>query len=668
MPFLGVDIGGTFTDFVLLSDDGQLHLHKRLTTPADPAQSVLDGIAELGLPLGATVIHGTTIATNALLERRGATTALITTAGFEDVLAIGRQTRPDIYAAVPQRPAPLVPAERRLGLHQRITAQGDTLTPLNPAELTALIPHLRNLGVESVAVSLLFGFLQPATEQAIAAALAPHFAFITLASDLLPEYREYERTSTVVINAYVAPLIARYLDRLAAGLHGRPLRVMQSNGGIITPHLAAQQAARTALSGPAGGAVGAMHLARLAGYPNVITFDMGGTSTDVALCPGQLPLTSAGDIADLPLRLPIIDIHTVGAGGGSLALIDAGGALRVGPESAGADPGPVCYGRGGLTPTVTDANLLLGRLPAQQPLAGSLRLDLPAARAALESLARSARLPTAEAAALGVLQIANAAMERAIRHISVERGHDPRHFTLLPFGGAGPLHAADLATRLGIGRIFIPPMPGVLSALGMLIADITLDASQTVLRPTADLTPADLDPAFTTVEQRLHATARDQGLAFPDLLPATADHPQHFVDVRYIGQSFEITVPWSPDMPTTLAAFHQAHQQRYGHSHPEEPTEIVTLRVRHTYRTPPVTIAPIPTGDSALPATARLGTHPVWFDDDYLPTPLIDRAALLAGNTFSGPAIILQPDSTTVVPPGWSATVDSLGNLILTAN
>ena len=490
---LGVDTGGTFTDFVWLDANGRLQIHKQLSTPHDPSQAILSGVDQLSIPETAVVVHGSTVATNALLERKGARTALITTQGFADILAIGRQHRPDLYALVPQKPDPLVPRQWRFQVNERVTAQGNILTPLDPATLQPIFDQIAADNIESIATCLLFSFLRPEHEQLIRQeieerkakseerpdrpsplASPPSPLHISLSSDILPEYREFERTATTVINAYVAPLMSRYLARLAEGLQPRRLTVMQSNGGVINSETAAAQAARTALSGPAGGVVGAQYVSQLAGYDHIITFDMGGTSSDVALCPGKLPTTAVGEIADLPLRLPIIDIHTVGAGGGSLAYIDAGDALHVGPQSAGADPGPACYGRRSkgedqevkgdsltsrlspltLQATTTDANLVLGRLDTAHFLGGTMTLDVAAAHEALSELAGQMGASSAETAAWGVIQVANANMERAIRRISVERGFDPRRFTLVPFGGAGPLHACEMAADLQI-----PPRP-----------------------------------------------------------------------------------------------------------------------------------------------------------------------------------------------------------------
>lgn len=666
---VGIDVGGTFTDFFALID-GQIRVHKRSTTPADQSRAIVEGLAALGVEQ-AVIVHGMTVATNALLERRGAKTALLTTAGFADVLLIGRQQRPHLYRLSQQRPAPLVADELRLEALERLDAQGAVLTPLDEEQITQLAHQLRNDGVESLAIVFLFSFRNPAHEQRAAALLQQYLPDLplSLSSEILPEYREFERTATTVINAYVQPLVARYLSRLRDALDKvASVRILQSNGGAIGLHQAARQAARLVLSGPAGGVVGAFEVARQATNGpmlNLLTLDMGGTSTDVALCPGEIPTTPESAIAELPLRLPVIDIHTVGAGGGSIAELDAAGGLRVGPRSAGALPGPVCYGRGGVEPTVTDANVVLGRLDPKGFLGGQgdVTLDVDAAHGALAALGERLGLG-AEAAALGVVRIVNAVMERALRRVSVERGYDPRQFILLPFGGAGPLHACDLAQALGIRHILIPLHPGVLSAYGMLVADVVSDAAQSVLQPAAALC-ADIAPlrqTYAGLAERVLAVLRADGVADPALTAA--------LDMRYRGQSYELTVPM--DTPLTedslnraLAHFHRAHEQRYGYALPEGKVEVVTLRIRG--RGPganPAMPVEAPIGPDA---TAAIVEHkPVWFADPVVTmAPCYDRERLRAGHRFVGPALVYQLDATTVVMPGWAVTVDEYRNLRL---
>ena len=676
---LGTDTGGTFTDFVWVDGDGRFHIYKQLSTPQDPSLAVLSGIDLLGIPHDAEVVHGSTVSTNALLEGKGARTALITTSGFADVLAIGRQNRPDLYALVPQKRAPLVPARWRFEAQERINAKGEVLIPLNEDGLKPILQQLVLDDLESVAVCLLFSFLHPEHEQDIQSLIQKHLGLgavhISLSCEILPEYREYERTATTVINAYVAPIMSRYLKRLAGGLGKRRLRIMQSNGGTINSDVAGRQAARTVLSGPAGGVVGARFVGGLAGYDDLITFDMGGTSTDVALCPGRLPTTSRGEIADLPLRLPIIDIHTVGAGGGSLAYVDAGGALHVGPQSAGADPGPACYGQvdddwhfiiqGQDIPyraTTTDANLVLGRLDAGHFLGGEMALAPFAAEQALSRLAESMGTSSMMEAASGVLQVANATMERAIGRISVERGYDPRRFTLVAFGGAGPLHACDLAHNMSIPRVLIPTVPGVLSALGMLAAVPTKDYSQTVMRRIGENEGALnewLEGQFSPLAVRAVQEMVEEGHD-PNVVELAFS-----VDMRYAGQSHELTLPYEQE--GLAGAFHALHESHYGYQRLDAAVEIVNVRL--------TAVAPValPHLQSEAPGSpdakvALLGRKQVWFEGQMMATNLYERSLLCAGHRFSGPAVIFQYDTTTVVPPSWEALVDGYGNLVLTTS
>ncbi|RME63871.1 MAG: hydantoinase/oxoprolinase family protein, partial [Caldilineae bacterium] len=510
----------------------------------DQSRAIVTGLQELGLlEDGAPdleMVHGTTAATNALLERKGARTALLTTAGFADVIEIGRQNRPHLYRLHQARPPQLTPAALRFEAVERLDANGAVLTPLDADALEQVIEAIAAADPESLAICFLFSYRNPRHEEQAAAAIQarlPH-VLLSLSSQILPEHREYERTATTLVNAYVRPLAARYLHRLAAALDNRPVRVMQSNGGAIGIEQASVEPARLVLSGPAGGVVGAFHAAAQAledPRPQIMTFDMGGTSTDVALCPGEIPRTGESEIAGLPLRLPIIDIHTVGAGGGSLAYVDPGGGLRVGPESAGAVPGPICYGRGGEQPTVTDANLVLGRLDAAHFLGGSdaVRLDVAGAHEALARLGAELGGYTAEEAALGVIRVANATMERALRRVSVEQGHDPRAFVLMPFGGAGPLHACELADALEMRRILIPPNPGVLSALGLLMADVAHENAQAILRDATTLAEdvGFLQEHFQRLAEQNRAILRQEGILEPRL--------EASLDMRYRGQSYE---------------------------------------------------------------------------------------------------------------------------------
>jgi N-methylhydantoinase A len=662
---LGVDIGGTFTDFFLWQD-GRLSIYKRPSTPQDPSQAVLLGLEETGWR-PEEVVHGSTVATNAVLERKGARTALVTTRGFRDVLAIGRQTRPSLYDLEPRRPPPIVPDDLRFEVDERLDFQGRALRALDPSEVEEVLERVTEAGAESLAVCLLFSFQNPAHEETVAAAARRRGLFVSASHEVLPEYREYERTSTTALNAYVAPVVGRYLARLEEGLAAggvKRLRIMQSGGGSADARTAAALAVRTVLSGPAGGVAGAFAVATQAGFRDVITFDMGGTSTDVCLCPGRIPTSAEAVVGDCPIRTPVVDVHTVGAGGGSIASIDAGGALRVGPESAGADPGPACYGRGSL-PTVTDAHLLLGRLLPDRFLGGKLPLSEKRARWAMAGLVGSFG-GDALRAAEGVVRVASANMERALRVISVQRGHDPRLFTLVAFGGAGPLHACDLADALSIPRVLVPRYPGVLSAFGMAAADVTRDYSQAFL---ATL-PADagdeslagrLAAAYEALEQRAGAEMLAEGRPLETLLLERA------ADLRYAGQSHELTVPVEePAAAALLGRFHALHQERYGYSDADSAVEVVTLRLRAVSPVEGPRLEPLPEGGpDATPA--RIGERSVWFSGGggAVEAAVFDRERLLAGNVLDGPALVLQVDSTTVVPPGWRATVDTWGNLVL---
>ena len=671
---VGIDVGGTFTDIAVL-EQGQLTVHKLPSTPSDPSQGILQGVKETGVTQ-ADFVHGSTVATNALLEGKGARTALVTTMGFEDVLEIGRQSRAELYNLEIDRTEPLAPWELRFGLPERVDFTGNIIEDLTPEALEALVALLEESGVDSVAVSFLFSFLNPAHEEMVRNALErmEHPPFISLSSRVLPEFREYERTSTVVVNSYVGRVMSRYLGELEASL-GHDVRVMQSSGGSITARLASEQPVRTILSGPAGGVVGAFYTAVEAGYPDIITLDMGGTSTDVSLCPGRIKETNTSNVGGYPIGVPMIEIHTVGAGGGSIARIDAGGALVVGPQSAGADPGPACYGRGGPL-TVTDADLLLGRLLPDRFLGGRLALDLERAEGLMGNLAGQVGLGVQETA-LGINRVVNANMERAIRAISLERGYDPRRFTLVPFGGAGPVHGCELAQELGIPRVLVPAHPGILSALGVAIADIVKDYSRTVMLRGADLDRSRLEEEFNGMEVLARRELVEEGL------PADGMSSRRFLDVRYVGQSFELTVDYpaprsgnrSNTRPNTrrpndnLASaigesFYRAHLQRFGYADRKEPVEIVNLRLKMDLEVekPPL--------EGQLPSPGKGPAAPVgesWvvYRDGPMATPLYLREALAADCRLAGPALVIQMDTTIVVPPGWAGTVDSLGNLVL---
>ena len=656
----GIDVGGTFTDFAVLRD-GVLEVFKLPSTPADPSGAILQGIQELGIK-DSSFVHGSTVATNARLERRGARTALITTQGFEDVLEIGRQNRRDIYDLNMDRPPALVPAALRFGLGERVDHTGAVLTSPSQEELSALAKAVQEAEVEAVAVSLLFSFLNPLHEELIQEALEAlgDGLYLSVSSVVLPEFREYERTSTLVVNSYVGPLMSRYLSNLESAL-GKGLRVMQSSGGSITASLASRQPVRTILSGPAGGVVGAFYNGSLADHSDLITLDMGGTSTDVSLCPGRIKETTSSDVEGYPISVPMIEIHTVGAGGGSIARLDEGGSLLVGPQSAGADPGPACYGKGEQV-TVTDANLILGRLQPEHFLGGRLPLDYQRAEELMHGMARKIGVDV-QAAALGVVRVVNASMERAIRAISLERGYDPREFTLMPFGGAGPMHCCELAQELGIPRVLVPPNPGILSALGVAIADVVKDYSRTVMLRGDDLTRQGLEEGYRVLEDQAGDEMDGEGL---DLGRALA---QRSLDVRYVGQSYELNVDYPLNARHSAriiaSSFHRVHRRRFGYADPSGPVEVVNLRLKMVVPAEPP--LPEPEADAGVSLReALVGEARVVFSGGASATSLYQREQLHCGNRVPGPALVLQMDSTTVIPPGWSAQVDKWRNLLVT--
>ena len=655
---VGTDTGGTFTDFVLMEAD-RLIVYKLPSTPAELSQAVATGLEALPLSSGTVVAHGSTVATNALLERKGARTALVTTAGFEDVLQIGRQARYGLYDLQYRPPEPLVPSDLRLGVAERVDAAGTVLREVSAEEVRRLVSRLRGLQVEAVAVSLLFSFLHPDHEEQLKLAfeqLEPP-PFISLSSEVLPEFREYERTSTVTANSYVGPLVSRYLGRMEE-LVQRPLRVMQSSGGSITAALARRQPVRTILSGPAGGVIGATYVAGAAGFAQVITLDMGGTSTDVALCPGRVQTTTSASVGASPVSVPMIDIQTVGAGGGSLVRMDEGGALLVGPESAGASPGPACYGVGDEA-TVTDANLLLGRMAPAHFLGGRMALDIERAAAAMDRVAAPMGVSRQEAS-MGVVRVANAVVERALRTVSLERGHDPRDFTLVAFGGAGPQHACELAAVLGIPRVLVPLYPGVLSALGVAVADVVKDYSRTVMvRDEAGV--GQMEAAFRAMESQGRAEMAEEGFPEKEL------RLRRWLDVRYRGQSFELPVEWPKDEGAALesiaGAFHAVHEHRFGYKDEAAPVEVVNVRLSVVAPTARPPLAQEKPAHGEAPWTEE---RPIWFEGGPRTTRLYDREALRSGHRFQGPGLVFQMDATTVVPPGWLAEVDPYRNLVLT--
>ena len=653
---IGIDTGGTFTDCVYRTG-GKVEVLKLRSTPDDPGRAILEAVARIAEQTGADELeirHGTTVATNALLERKGARVAFVTTAGFEDTLAIGRQARPDLYDWNTHRPEPLAASECCFGVDERIGPDGAVVRCLDKEALTDLSEKIRASGAESIAVSLLFSFANPAHERAIAAALQSLRLPISLSHQVLPEFREYERAATVTLNAYLAPRMSGYIGGLQRSLtrRGASLSIMQSSGGILSAQAAAREPVRTILSGPAGGVAGALSVARRAGIERLLSFDMGGTSTDVALLDTtrEPPVTIEGQVSGFPVRVPMLDIHTAGAGGGSLAGMDMAGALQVGPQSAGADPGPACYGRGDGA-TVTDANLVLGRLHPDHFLGGAMRLDPHRAYAALNRVCPRGAFAHPQAAAEGIVRVANARMESALRQVSVERGHNPRFFTLVAFGGAGPLHACALAASLGIRRVLVPAAPGALSALGILDADLRREFSRTVMLPPGSVR---IRTVFEELESEARAAFRSEGQV-PSLT--------RVADLRYEGQGFELRVDWSARV---VENFHALHQQSYGYADPARNVEVVTLRVQAVALTP---------GRRQRPARiirgngvpARIGPHPIYEDGRWRRGTLYDRARLHPGDRFAGPAVIVELSATTYLPTGWTAAVDGFTNLVLTA-
>ncbi len=653
MEIVGVDTGGTFTDFIYKSNDGW-GIYKTLSSPHNPAESLLRGLNAILKSSTFEIIHGSTVATNAILERKGAYTALITNKGFEDIVEIGRQNRTELYNLHYKRQPQLVPRELRFGIDCRIDSTGKIIKDINEMELENLARILDKIKPESIAVCLLFSYLNPKHELTIEEGLKGLDIPISLSHKILSEFREYERTSTTIINAYVAPKMKRYIKNIIEEIEGNEIRIMQSNGGSISAEVAMKEPVRTILSGPAGGAVGAFEIGKKAGFNNIITFDMGGTSTDVALLNNKLPLTFESNIADFPVKVPMIDIHTVGAGGGSIAYIDSGGSLKVGPESAGADPGPICYGRGANI-TVTDANLFLGRIIPEYFLGGNMEIDDSKLKSFFKDMAQKIGLSEIELAE-GILDVANASMEKAIRVISVEKGFDPREFVLFSFGGAGGMHAAFLAKLLHIPKILVPKNPGILSAIGMLMADIIKDYSLTIMTKSQDTDYKSLSNAFGSLNNK----------GIDDLIKEGVDKNnialEHYLDMRYVGQSYEIMVPFKEDY---IETFHNLHKQNYGYADKNKRTEIVNIRLRAIGMPEKPQLDTVEQGKTTIEPDALLTIRDVIFDSLFYKTKVIDRDKLKHKNIIEGPAIIVEYSSTIVIPPNSIANVDKFGNLII---
>jgi N-methylhydantoinase A len=667
---LGVDVGGTFTDFFLVEDaTGETRTHKVASTPDDPARAILEGLRALA-PRGlAFLAHGTTVATNALIQRRGGKVALITTAGFRDLLEIGRQTRPKIYDLKADHPEPLVPRERRFEVAERVGPAGEIIRPLADADLAHAVAEVKASGADSVAVCFLFAFLNPEHERKVGQALKAALpgVEVSLSSEVQPEFREYERLSTTVLNAFLQPVAGRYMARLEAAIAdeapGTGIGICQSSGGLMSIARAAEMPIRTALSGPAAGVVGAVAAGARSGRGDIITFDMGGTSTDVCLIrDGRAEMAFGRSVAGFPVRLPAIDIHTVGAGGGSVAHIGRDGLMRVGPMSTGADPGPACYGKGGREPTVSDANLVLGRLP-EELIGGGMRLDKGLAEAAIAPLAERLGLSLREAA-LGIVRIVNANMMRAIRVVSIERGHDPRGFTLMPFGGAGALHAVEIARELGISSILVPPAPGILCAEGVAASGLEESFVATCRAPLN----GDLSPVVAALSGLDAAARRWQAREAGGSADAQQDVA---IDMRYVGQNFELPIPLPrgaglPPGDELRCAFLAAHQRKYGHHDAAAPIEIVNVRL--TARKPRTRSSLRRDLRCASPsrASAAGGTRPVWFAaSGAVDAPFLERSTLAPGMVLEGPAVITQFDATTLLPPGSRLRVEESGSLLI---
>ena len=646
--FVGIDTGGTFTDLVA-SVGGEIRVHKVLSTPQDPAEAVIAGLKALLEDIAPNAVtYSSTVATNALLEKKGARVAIFTNAGFEDLIEIGRQNRIDLYALAPSRPEPLVPRALRFGVKGRTWFDGQIGDRLDSTELARVRKIAARSGAESFAVCMLHSYANPQSEEALADALAALGRPLSISHRILAEYREYERLSTTVINAYVAPKMVEHLERLEKNIGGARLRVMQSNGGAIGTAMARGEPVRTILSGPAAGVAGMAELVRTVGIDRLITFDMGGTSTDVSLFDGRARIRTLSYPGGYPVRTPVIDIHTVGAGGGSIASVDAGGSLKVGPESAGANPGPACYGRGDL-PAVTDADLVAGRLDPENFLGGRMRLYPDRAARAIASLGRAMKTDAASAAR-GVIRVVNAGMERAIRVITVERGFDPRDFALMAFGGAGPMHAAELALDLGIRRIVMPRNPGLLCAWGALGAPLGREYSLTV---------RETDPALRRLEARARPmVARARKELTADGAKAADIRHELWADMRYRGQSYEIEVKLGPDF---IADFHAAHRRTFGHSTPDAPVEAVNLRLRAYAAAPPIAPARVESSAAASPEPIKHARALV--GHSYRDVPVFSRDSIGPDTRLAGPLVVVELSATAYVAPEFDLRCDDYGNL-----
>lgn len=669
---IGVDTGGTFTDIVL-SEGNSLYTHKVMSTPDNPAHAVINGVNEICSMYGEKeineiqIIHGSTVAINALLERKGARIALVTTKGFEDVLEIGRQSRSNLYDLYVDRPKPLIPSDLRFGITERTLYTGKIQIEIPKDEFDALTETLTKLDLDAIAICFLFSYVNPENEQIAAEYLSKLNIPISCSHQILPEYREFARISTTVASAYVRPTLEKHLNTLTdLDRFASSLKLMLSNGGCVFSNNIESTGIQTLLSGPAGGVIGAYHIAKIAGYSRIISFDMGGTSTDVSLCNGDISLTTESTISGIPIKVPLIDIHTVGAGGGSIAILDSGGALRVGPESAGAVPGPICYGQGGEEITVTDANLFLGRISAKHFLDGKMSLSTDNTNHKIEDFSNRIGISPIKTAE-GILQIANSTMVSAIKVISVERGFDCRDFTLVSFGGAGGLHAAFLAENLGIQTILIPPNGGLLSAYGMLYANVIKDYSQTILLEIKSKNANDSNIIIQQLKEGMEILLLR---ALKDMEYEGYDISQlnivRTLDIRYSGQSYELNVPFPEDSFDFVHKFHSLHKTRFSYSHPDAMVEVVNLRLSAIKESekPRTIFEPL---INEIPIKALVDEKSVVFDNKMYKTKFFRREELLPGNRIDGPAIITEFSATSVVPPGFSINVDTYRNIIMKA-
>jgi len=655
---ISADTGGTFTDFVYVKE-GSFKILKVLSTPENPAKAVLKGKNTICLDGLKELIHGSTVATNAVLERKGAKTAIIMNHGFEDIIEIGRQNRPELYSLFVKRPEHLVESPLRFGVKGRISKNGDIIEAFDFNQAECVSRQLVKLGVESVAICFLFSFVNPVHELAMREVIdknSKNKISCSLSHEIMPEFREFERCSTTVVNAYVQPVMRKYIGKLEKSIGEKKLIIMQSNGGRITSKTASREPVRTILSGPAGGAVGAFEISKKAGYDKIISFDMGGTSTDVSLINGELPINVESTVSNYPLKVPMIEIHTVGAGGGSIAYVDKGGALKVGPLSAGADPGPICYGTGNDI-TVTDANLYLGRLIPERFLGGTMPLAKTRLDRYFSNLSNQTGLSKVKLAE-GICDIANTIMEKAIRVISVDRGYDPSEFSLCSFGGAGGMHACFLADLLNIPRVLIPKDPGILSAKGMLLADCIRDYSKTIMVD-YPIEQEMLESEYKLLRERAIEDLSLEGIDRKDTLIS------QFVDMRYKGQSYELIVAYGKDIRN---AFDSAHEKRYGYSNTDKECEIVNIRIRAFGKNRKPSLEKQTQIQKTMNPEAFLFTKDCVFDGLTVTTDVIDRNLLQFGNRMIGPAIIVEYSSTIVIPPSRTVSVDMFGNLIVEKN